>query len=54
MHRALNQGVKIARRYGVNVPRRLTNVFVDGRRAVLDTRLAPGAEVFVLTAISGG
>jgi molybdopterin synthase sulfur carrier subunit len=34
--------------------RRHMNVFVDGRRAMLDTRLAPGAEVFVLTAISGG
>ena len=30
------------------------NVFVDGERAALDTPLAPGAEVFVLTAISGG
>jgi sulfur-carrier protein len=34
--------------------RRHMNVFVDGRRARLDTPLAPGAEVFVLTAISGG
>lgn len=34
--------------------RRHMNVFVDGRRASLDTRLAPGTEVFVLTAISGG
>lgn len=30
------------------------NVFVDGRRARLDTPLRPGADVFVLTAISGG
>jgi sulfur-carrier protein len=30
------------------------NVFVEGRRATLETRLAPGAEVTVLTAISGG
>lgn len=34
--------------------RRHMNVFVDGERAVLDTPLRPGAEVFVLTAISGG
>ncbi len=30
------------------------NVFVDGERAALDTPLREGAEVFVLTAISGG
>jgi molybdopterin converting factor small subunit len=30
------------------------NVFVEGRRATLETPLAPGAEVTVLTAISGG
>ena len=34
--------------------RRHMNVFVDGERAALDTPLTPGAEVFVLTAISGG
>ncbi len=34
--------------------RRHMNVFVDGERATLDTPLAPGARVFVLTAISGG
>lgn len=34
--------------------RRHMNVFVDGERARLDTRLPRGAEVFVLTAISGG
>lgn len=34
--------------------RRHMNVFVDGERASLGTRLAPGTEVFVLTAISGG
>lgn len=34
--------------------RRHINIFVDGRKARLDTMLAPGAEVFVLTAISGG
>ena len=34
--------------------RRHINVFVEGRRATLDTRLAPGAQVFILTAISGG
>jgi molybdopterin converting factor small subunit len=34
--------------------RRHINVFVDGRRASLDTPLKAGADVFVLTAISGG
>lgn len=34
--------------------RRHINIFIDGERANLDTRLTPGAEVFVLTAISGG
>ena len=34
--------------------RRHINVFVDGRRAGLETALSPGTEVFVLTAISGG
>lgn len=34
--------------------RRHMNVFVDGEKATLETRLAPGAEVFILTAISGG
>ncbi len=34
--------------------RRHMNVFVDGERAALDTKLRPGADVFVLTAISGG
>lgn len=34
--------------------RRHINIFVDGKRATLETRLRPGAEVFVLTAISGG
>lgn len=34
--------------------RRHINIFVDGKRAKLETKLAPGAEVFVLTAISGG
>ena len=34
--------------------RRHINVFVEGRRATLDTRLPPGADVFILTAISGG
>jgi molybdopterin converting factor small subunit len=34
--------------------RRHINIFVDGRRARLETPLAPGAEMFVLTAISGG
>jgi sulfur-carrier protein len=34
--------------------RRHINVFVDGRRATLATRLTPGIDVFILTAISGG
>ncbi len=34
--------------------RRHINVFVDGERATLKTPLAPGMEVWVLTAISGG
>jgi sulfur-carrier protein len=34
--------------------RRHINVFVDGERATLTTILKPGAEVYVLTAISGG
>ena len=34
--------------------RRHINVFVDGRHATLDTRLEPGTEVYVLTAMSGG
>jgi sulfur-carrier protein len=34
--------------------RRHMNVFVDGRRVTLDTPLAPGTHVFILTAISGG
>jgi molybdopterin converting factor small subunit len=34
--------------------RRHIRVFVDGERATLDSRLPPGAEVFVLTAMSGG
>ncbi len=34
--------------------RRHINVFVDGERATLDTRLPPGADMLVMTAISGG
>ena len=34
--------------------RRHINVFVDGKRAKLTTPLRPGADVFVLTAVSGG
>ena len=34
--------------------RRHINVFIDGNRASLETPVPPGAEVFVLTAISGG
>jgi molybdopterin converting factor small subunit len=34
--------------------RRHMNIFVAGERVTLQTPLAPGAEVFVMTAISGG
>jgi sulfur-carrier protein len=34
--------------------RRHINVFVAGERATLKTKLAPGAEMVVMTAISGG
>ncbi len=34
--------------------RRHINIFVEGERAGLETRLEPGADVFILTAISGG
>jgi len=34
--------------------RRHINVFVEGRRAGLETLLPPGAEVIIMTAISGG
>ena len=34
--------------------RRHINIFIDGERARLETRIEPGTEVFVLTAISGG
>lgn len=34
--------------------RRHINIFVDGRRADLDTPLPAGTEMVVLTAISGG
>jgi molybdopterin synthase sulfur carrier subunit len=34
--------------------RRHINIFIDGERAKLDTRIEPGTEVFILTAISGG
>lgn len=34
--------------------RRHINVFVEGRRVRLSTPLRPGADVFILTAISGG
>ena len=34
--------------------RRHINVFVEGRRAALSTKLAAGGEVLIMTAISGG
>jgi molybdopterin synthase sulfur carrier subunit len=30
------------------------NVFVDGERAALDSRVPPGAEIHVIPAVSGG
>jgi len=34
--------------------RRHINIFVGGERATLETRLPPGTEVYIMTAISGG
>jgi len=34
--------------------RRHINVFVNGERSRLDTRLQPGGEMLILTAVSGG
>jgi molybdopterin converting factor small subunit len=34
--------------------RRHINIFVDGERATLATPLAPGSEMLVMTAMSGG
>ena len=34
--------------------RRHLNIFVDGRRATLETCLTPDARIYVLTAMSGG
>ena len=34
--------------------RRHLNIFVDGERARLETPLTPGAEMVVMTAVSGG
>jgi molybdopterin synthase sulfur carrier subunit len=34
--------------------RRHINIFVEGERATLETPLPAGAEVFIMTAISGG
>jgi len=34
--------------------RKHINVFVDGERSTLQTRLPPGADVFIFTAMSGG
>ena len=34
--------------------RRHLNIFVDGERARLETPLQPGAEMIVMTAVSGG
>jgi sulfur-carrier protein len=34
--------------------RRHINIFIDGERARLDTKIDPGTTVFILTAISGG
>lgn len=34
--------------------RKHINIFVDGRRAALDTPLKEGSKVYILTAMSGG
>lgn len=34
--------------------RKHINIFVDGRRAALDTPLKQGSKVYILTAMSGG
>ena len=34
--------------------RKHMNVFVDGARTKLDTKLQPDSEIFIITAISGG
>lgn len=34
--------------------RRHVSILVDGHRATLETKLPPGTDVFILTAISGG
>lgn len=34
--------------------RKHINIFVDGRRATLQTQLPPGQPVYILTAMSGG
>lgn len=39
---------------GTPAIRRHINVFVAGERARLDTTLPPGAEMIVMTAVSGG
>lgn len=34
--------------------RRHLNIFVEGRRATLETQLKPGTKIYVMTAVSGG
>ncbi|MDI7861201.1 MoaD/ThiS family protein [Rhizobiaceae bacterium n13] len=34
--------------------RKHINIFIDGERAKLSTPLAPGSQIYILTAISGG
>jgi molybdopterin converting factor small subunit len=34
--------------------RRHINVFIEGKRATLETPISPGTDVFIVTAISGG
>ncbi len=34
--------------------RKHINIFVDGRRATLQTKLPPGETIYILTAMSGG
>ena len=34
--------------------RKHINIFVNGERAVLETPIPPGSQVYILTAMSGG
>jgi molybdopterin converting factor small subunit len=51
---ALHPGMADRIRDSTPAIRRHLNVFVQGEKATLATPLAPGAEMLVMTAISGG